>query len=161
MSCAEEQTTTTPRKQKSISRYTTLDQEATADFQICNESAPSLGIVSGYEVTRENDPHNGIYCKDLHFETSYCSGVVVGSNYIVSAAHCFVKLDGDYSSLKLGKGTLGNPMSDITINNPTVHPKYSGIKYVGETGYENRVFYDIAVLTTKEKIQTHCVRFLS
>ena len=80
--------------------------------------------------------------------------MVVGSNHIVSAAHCFVKLDGDYSSLKLGKGTLGNPMSDITINNLTVHPKYSGIKYVGETGYENRVFYDIAVLTTKEKLDS-------
>jgi hypothetical protein len=140
------------QENRTVKKYSSVDATAFDKLNICASEKKSLGIVAGYKVRNNQDLVAKSTVKiftDYYRSDAHCTGVIIGPRHIVSAAHCFKKnINGTFNkeNIRLAYGTDSVVMHQHAVESLYVHPKYNGIRYVAETGYENKDFHDLATL---------------
>jgi len=108
----------------------------------------SYAILNGVAVTAneyDTSPVVGIYKQEPgKTSTKICTGTLLNPTTILSAAHCFLKLDSLVINVFRGLNLYSSNRIDIKINNSqvTIHPKYDS----------ERDLYDIAIIKLNQPI---------
>jgi hypothetical protein len=126
--------------------------------------ADGNGIVGGSEVSSDSatDDFTVLIFVDEQAKSSMCSGVLIKGDVVLTAAHCFDKLNSnDLSNVQIltgqPKGCVANKSVKVSgAVNPqqiVIHPKYKGLPLLeDDMSVLKSVYYDLALVKLKNNI---------
>lgn len=102
----------------------------TCNHQMSNIIGGALARENGYAIRSTVSLNEN--------KRSFCTGIIIGPNHIVTAAHCLDEISP--SRVEIGFGIKGETKSDLKVTNVAIHPKYSS------GSRPNQPYYDIGVI---------------
>ncbi|CAG2108931.1 unnamed protein product, partial [Medioppia subpectinata] len=97
-------------------------------YRVANNVRTRVGIISGIDAKPGDNPH---MCSLRINGSHQCGASIIGSQWVVTAAHCLVLLDVKPTELLLRCGTLlrEQPGTDFNISQIISHEKYDDPNY--------------------------------